>query len=59
MNWERENLFIDWKKYLFKTISSGEMFAGILEWPQIWPHAQWGMASKVNIYYFKVGGIIM
>lgn len=33
------------------------MFAGILEWPQIWPCARWGMDSKVTINYFKVYGI--
>ena len=51
MDWEMENLFVT------EIPPLGEMFAGILEWPQIWPRAQWGMASKVNIYYFKVDGI--
>lgn len=50
MDWEMENLF------MMEILSLGEMFAGMLEWPQIWPHACWGMASKVNIYCFRVDG---
>ena len=51
MDWEMEKTFI------MEIPSLGEMFAGILEWPQIWPHAWWGMSSKVNIYYFKIDGV--
>lgn len=50
MGCEMEDLFI------IEILSLGEMSAGILEWPQIWPCVWWGMASK-NIYYCKVDGI--
>lgn len=53
MDWEMENVFI------MEIPSLGEM------WPlkdpskQIWPCARWGMANKVNMYCFKVDGIIV
>lgn len=53
MDWEMKNLFI------MEILSLCEMFSGILEWPHIWPHTWWGMASKATIYYFKVDGTTM